>query len=320
MTPSPRPHRLGTIAIAFSFACAVVSPPLSSPAWGRAADPPDAIATTATNSGTAAATVVGQMPLSVDAVGRAQVDVLLDGKGPLHFTVDSAASGVVLSQAAADRLHLREGTGKAIVGGIGRGPSRSVHVGTLRTAMFDIEDLSLALLPGVSGDGILGMAPFLRGRIEFDFSSRMLRAGPSGPTPDGFVAATGSLRQGLLIVPVRIDGVAATALVDTGTPLLIGNPQLQAALGLPAGDARLHPGGIFTDAFGQPRVVEQANFDHLRVGDITFSQPTLRFAEMPVLRALGLDDGPALILGIGQFAHMSAIAIDFPRSELQLRP
>jgi len=264
--------------------------------------------------------VVGQMPLLVDAHGRLQAQVTLDGKGPLRFTLDTAASGFVLAQATADRLHLRAGAARAVVGGIGRGQPQSVQVQRLRTDLFDVEDAALALLPGVAGDGILGMAPFLHGRIEFDLANHRLLAGPSGPTPAGFAAIAGSLHHGLLVVPVRIDGVDAQALVDTGTPLTIANPRLQAALGLLPGDARLSPGGIFTDAFGQPRNVEQATLGHLRLGEIAFSQPTLRFADMPVLRALGLDDGPALILGIGQLAQMGAIAIDFPRAQLQLRP
>lgn len=265
-------------------------------------------------------TPTGRMPLHADASGRVQADVLLDGRGPFRFTVDSAATGVAISQLLATRLGLPMGGATQVTGGIGHAATQTVAVDTVRTDLFDLRGLPLPTLPGLSADGVLGMAPFAHGRIELDLSARSLIASPSAPTPAGFAAIPGQLRHGVLIVDVRIDGVAAKALVDTGAPYDIGNPKLQAALGLIAGDARLSPGGTFADGFGQERMVEQATPARIDLGGVTFARPTVRFADMPVFRALDLDDEPALILGMDQLTRMGAIAIDFPRSELQLRP
>ncbi len=266
------------------------------------------------------AAVTASMPVRADASGRLQAQVTLDGRGPFSFTVDTAATGIVLSQALAARLGVRTGAGRRVVGGIGQADSQTANVNELGTDAFVLRNVSMALLPGLSGDGILGMAPFIHSRIELDLAAHRLSIGPSAPTPDGFAALDGQLNHGILVVDVRIDGVAAKALVDTGAPYNIGNPKLQAALGLPPGDARLSPGGTFADGFGQQRMVEQATAGRIGVGAVTFSQPVVRFADMPVFRALGLDDGPAMILGIGQLAQMRAIAIDFPHAQLQLRP
>ncbi|MBS0461850.1 MAG: retroviral-like aspartic protease family protein [Proteobacteria bacterium] len=268
----------------------------------------------------AAPTPVGSMGLHADGNGRMQADVLLDGRGPFRFTVDSAATGVAISQALAARLGLRTGGATQVTGGIGHGSSQTVAVDTLRTDLFDLRGAPLPALPGLAADGVLGMAPFAHGRIELDLTARTLIASPSAPTPAGFAAIAGELRHGILIVDVRIDGVPAKALVDTGAPYDIGNPQLQAALGLTPGDARLSPGGTFADGFGQERMVEQATPARIDIGAVTFARPAVRFADMPVFRTLGLDDGPALILGMDQLSRMGAIAIDFPRAELQLRP
>lgn len=265
-------------------------------------------------------TPVGTMPLHADANGRMQADVLLDGRGPFRFTVDSAATGVAIAQTLAARLGLRTGAATQVTAGIGDAATRTVAVDTLRTDLFDLRGAPLPALPGLAADGVLGMAPFAHGRVELDLTARTLIASPSAPTPPGFAAIPGQLRHGILIVDVRIDGVPAKALVDTGAPYDIGNPQLQAALGLTPGDARLSPGGTFADGFGQERMVEQATPARIDIGAVTFARPTVRFADMPVFRTLGLDDGPALILGMDQLSRMGAIAIDFPRAELQLRP
>ncbi|HEY2346829.1 MAG TPA: aspartyl protease family protein [Xanthomonadaceae bacterium] len=262
----------------------------------------------------------GGMPLHVDAAGRLEADVTLDGKGPFRFTVDTASNGAVLSQAVAGHLRFRAGDAKRVVGGIGRASSQSVSIDDYRTALFDRHDESMALLPSLSTDGILGMSPFAQQRIEFDLAGHALRAGSSGPTPEGFASQPGELRHGILVVGVVIDGVRAQAVIDTGAPYNIGNPQLQARLGFVMGDLRLSPGGTFTDTFGQEREVQQATLGRIGIGSIAFSSPTVRFADMPIFRALGLDDGPALILGVEQLSHMEAIAIDFPRAELQMRP
>ena len=35
---------------------------------------------------------------------------------------------------------------------------------------------------------------------------------------------------------------------------------------------------------------------------------------------LGLDEGPALLLGIDTLRRFGAVAVDYPRSEVQFRP
>lgn len=260
------------------------------------------------------------MPLRMDASGRLQAQVTLDGSGPLLFTVDTAATGAVLSQAVASRLGLRAGVERQVVGGIGHADAQTVTVSRFRSELFDLHDVPLLLLPQAQGDGILGMAPFAHGRIELDLRTPTLVSGPSVPTPEGFAAVDGQLRHGILVVDIHIDGVPVKAVVDTGAPYNIGNPRLQAALGIVPGDPRLTPGGTFNDTFGHTRDVEQATLNRIAIGGVAFARPTVRFADMPVFRALDIDDAPAMILGIGQLAQMGSIAIDFPRAQLQLRP
>lgn len=283
------------------------------------AAPVDA-ADASTSSATHAPIPAGSMPLRMDASGRLQAQATLDGRGPLLLTVDTAATGTALSQAVAARLGLRAGADRQVVGGIGRADAQTVTVGRFHSDLFDLRNVPVLLLPQAQGDGILGMAPFAGGRIELDLRTPAMLYGPSGPTPEGFASVDGRVLHGILVVDIRIDEVTVQALVDTGAPYNVGNPALQAALGIVPGDPRLSPGGTFNDTFGRTRDVEQATLGRITLGGVSFARPTVRFADMPVFRALGLDDGPAMILGIGQLAQMGVIAIDFPRAQLQLRP
>jgi hypothetical protein len=70
----------------------------------------------------------------------------------------------------------------------------------------------------------------------------------------------------------------------------------------------------------QQTATTKATLGAIRMGATTFQKPAVTFADFPVFQVLGLDAGPALIIGIDLLSHLQAIAIDYPRSELQIRP
>ncbi len=260
------------------------------------------------------------MSRSPDGTGRFQTKVMLNGKGPYAFLIDTGATASVLSPAVAVQLQLSPGGSTRVTGGIGNASRMSVSISDYRSGLFDRHNETMTLLSGLSADGIIGMNAFVSQRIEFDLADSEVKAGASGQTPAGFVAAPGILRHGIMIVDVIIDGVPAKAVVDTGAPYSIGNPQLEAALGLKQGDTRVFAGETLVDSLAQEQPVSKAMVGKMAIGKVVIAKPTMRFARMPVFRALGMDDGPALILGIDQLSHLDAIAIDYPRAELQLRP
>ncbi len=262
----------------------------------------------------------GIIPLRTDDTGRYQAAVMLNGTGPFWFMVDTAATAPALSGKAAARLKLQSSSSVQLIGGNGNASTGQVVIRDYCSDLFGRHDEPMTLGAGLSADGVLGMNAFTSGRIEVGLAEPALAVGPSGQVPAGFIVQSGTLRAGsIMIVDVVIDGVPAKAVIDTGAPYNIGNMQLQSALGLKSGDARLLTDNPITDAMARQASVSKATLGNLVIGGITFSRPTLRFAEMPVLHQLGLD-GPALIIGVEQFAHMQAIAIDYPRAQLQLQP
>jgi len=261
----------------------------------------------------------GTMPLTVDDSGRYEAAVMLNGKGPFRFTVDTASSSSVLSRKIADRLQLQAKGSLQLYAGNGHGSAEFASVEDYRAGVFDRHDERMAIAPNLSADGILGMNAFSANRIEFDRAKSQLTVGPSGPAPAGYAVAQGALRfNSLIVVDVVVDGVNAKAVIDTAAPFNVGNPELQAALHLPEGDIRLSGAETLNDSLALGRQALKATLDTLAVGGVVFSRPEMRFADMPVFHTLGLGDEPAMILGIGQFSHLQALAIDYPRAELQL--
>lgn len=264
----------------------------------------------------------GSAPLATDNGGRYTTEVMLNGAGPYAFIVDTGAQASVLSGKTAAQLKLQSTGHAQVVGASGGATSWIGSVADYRSGVFARRNEPMVVVPSMaasSADGVLGMNAFVSGRIEFGFANRMLKAGPSASAPSGYVAQTGEVRQGtFFIVDAVVDGVHAKAMIDTGGRRTVGNPALQAALGLKPGDPRLLATESIDGATTQKTPATKAGFGMLAIGTAAFSKPTLVFADLPVFHSLGIDNGPALIVGVDEFSRLKAMAIDYPRAELQM--
>jgi predicted aspartyl protease len=274
--------------------------------------------------GTAEASPSGTTRLATDSVGHFTADVMLNDTGPFRFVVDTGAQYSVLSHKAAIALNLRPVGTVSVTGASGAQVASVVTVRDYRSDLFSLHGEEMALMPddsSLDSDGILGMNTFASSRIEFDFEKGVFTVGASGASPDGFIVQPGSVRMSsFLVVDVVVDGVHASALIDTGSGQTIANPQLRAALGLGADDPRLLDEPSIHGVTIHTTPARKATLNRLSIGDVSFSRPLVTFADLPVFHGLGLDHGPAMIIGVDQLSVLGGVAIDYPRAELQLRP
>ncbi len=272
---------------------------------------------------TGAPAASGTANLGTDDGGRYTTQVMLNGQGPFDFIVDTGAQASLLVAKTATRLKLQAQGIAKVIGANGGASSGIVVLNDFRSDVFDRHRELMVLIPNstvTNADGVIGMNAFTSGRIEFGFARRTLQAGPSGPTPAGFLAQHGGVRQrSFLVVDAVIDGVHAQAVIDTGARRTVGNPQLLAALGFKPGDAQLLATESIGGATPQKTPASKAVLGSIAIGAAVLAKPTLTFADLPVFHSLGLDDGPALIVGVDAFSRLQAMAIDYPREELQLR-
>ena len=54
--------------------------------------------------------------------------------------------------------------------------------------------------------------------------------------------------------------------------------------------------------------IDSGHLDRMTLGGVTFHKPDIVFAEFSIFHVLGLDKGPALIIGIDQFLDMGRSA------------
>src|SRR5262249_38731301 len=147
--------------------------------------------------------------------------------------------------------------------------------------------------------GILGMNVFAGSRLAIDFGAGTAAVGPSGPTPAGFAALAAQLVRGdLVVIPILVDGVPAHAMIDTGARRTLGNPALQAPLGLAPGSPRLAPAEPTTGASRDSVPAWSARLDSIAAGGVRFARPTVTFTDAPVFARTFPAGGPALVLGV----------------------
>lgn len=267
------------------------------------------------------------VPLSYDKDGRPTVPVGINGKGPFTLVADTAAMGTALTPALIEELGLASDPGMrvAVQGASGTAAVQMYNLDKITVGQLTHSPARATNLPnaGISDSlGVLGADTFARGRLEFDFKAGRLNAGESpGATPAGFTAIKGrTVHRIFYIVPARVGGIEVPALVDSGARGTLGNTRLMAALGYSETDSRLIAESRPSGATGHTMRTWTGNRQSLDLAGQTFMAQAITYAELPVFQPLGLDEGPALLLGIDSLRGFDSVAIDYILGEVQFRP
>ncbi len=235
--------------------------------------------------------------------GHILVPVSVNGMDAKPFAVDTGATLTVLD--AVEFGALSEDDSQATAGASqahgaqGAHGASSARVTTVDSIAFwqvqqrnqQVALMTLSeLTPGKVPDfaGVLGLPLLKQYRVDLDYRARRLALYDLNEqlppceicVPAREVRVT-PLIGGLPSVPVTINGVQMTALLDTGASRTILNEAAIAALGL-------------TDA-GTGESIGRAS---IRVGSLPAREHDVSRIDLPIFRTLRLDPQPAAILGI----------------------
>ena len=256
--------------------------------------------------------------LSAERYERMTVPVTIMGEGPFRFIVDTGAQATVISQTLADRLPLGERLGATLVGLNSQRPVEvtSIPELSLGSRTFAIQTAALVDPFHIgAADGILGLDSLQRQRVLLDFRAGSIAVGDAEERGnsgyDIVVRARRRLGQ-LIIARARIDGVRTAVIIDTGAQSSVGNPTLMRRLSRARslGDTQMTDiNGI--ESLGAVRIVRTLQIDRVQLANLPIT-----FADSPTFHALGLDDEPALLLGMAELRLFNRVAIDFSTREV----
>ncbi len=158
---------------------------------------------------------------------RMMVRCTVDGQGPFTFMIDTGASDAVITPQLVRMLHLRD-TPAGKTGGVGNGV---VDTGSVALESIALGDLRFTHLPALvldfsaidrnigftHFDGILGYSLLKTLNLAVDVDHHMLTFSRATiPPPRSAHVVPFTVKDGLLHVDARIDGIAGSTIIDTG--------------------------------------------------------------------------------------------------------
>jgi hypothetical protein len=263
-------------------------------------------------------------PTTLDYLGRVVASVMIDGKGPFRFVVDTGANHSTISPQLATFLGLKPSLAQTIrvTGVTGSGTFASVPVEMLQAGDLEIANSRFPVIwsPMMAGAaGILGAAGLRKDRLIVDFIHNrvLITRSHNESLPFGFTPVWAMrLDGGLLSVPGHVGGIAVRAIVDTGSQHTLGNLALYRKL-----FEREQGKGRYLDAdvYGATRQVGTGKLQMaplIDLGAIKIDGVALVYGDFHIFKVWNLTREPTIILGMDVLGTVKAFAVDFRYGEI----
>src|SRR5438270_4680338 len=213
---------------------------------------------------------------------RLSVDVLVNGRGPYHFVVDSGADTSAVGLRIAHDLELPLGQPAIVNGMTSRDLVDRVKVAELTLGPTTVKNLELPALRefDLGGDGLIGIDALVEQRLMMDFEKHLIKV-EDARTPEiefgpyDIVITARRKRGQLILTEVHADRFRLDAVIDTGSEISIGNTALR--------DKLVARGARFweVDAIGVTGVhqtLQLARVDLLQLGPVVLRDVPTAFA------------------------------------------
>ncbi len=246
---------------------------------------------------------------------RMSVDVLVNGRGPYRFLIDSGADTSAVGLRIANALQLPLGSPAILTGMTDRSIIDRVKVNELAFGASKITNLEVPALreEDLGSDGLLGIDALAQQRLMIDFESRQVKVEDArvraAHLPGEIVITARRDRGQLILTRVRAAGVRLNAVVDTGSEVTIGNLALRDKLvrNKPDRESMTPMVGVT----GKSITVQIAMIAELEIGSVTLRNVPIAFADLPPFEVFGLQNQPSLLLGTDILQAFRRVSLDF---------
>jgi predicted aspartyl protease len=258
---------------------------------------------------------------------RIIADVMIDGRGPFHFMLDTGATQAVIADSTVARLGLHPDPHKLVrVQGVNAHvEAPEVQIDSLILGSVRFRHIDLPVLAGPlfdSLDGILGAQGFGRIKLSVSVLDRRCIIADSPRRPDTPANATTVwLRsQQLPMFSATIAGIRVQVIVDTGASDTLGNVALLAALQKADALQALRAAPPVLDVTPVRWTGLSALTPPLQLGRLAIQPPAVTFGDYQIFDRWRLSKRPAMLLGMDALATLATFSIDYGRLQLQMLP
>lgn len=253
---------------------------------------------------------------------RMTVPVNIANAGPWPFIIDTGAQRTVISRELANVLKLERGRDVMLTAMTGRSQVRTAVIPNLRVSVLGGEKIEAPALAArhLGATGMLGIDSLQGHKVSIDFERQMMSVSRSEkrsrrlPARADEVVVTARDYLGQLVVTnAEYKGRAIRIVLDTGTPISIGNEALRKLAA--RGDGQPIE---LTSVVGDKMDVGYTQLRSVKFGSVELQNLPVAFAAAAPFRQFKLDKRPALLLGMDALGLFRRVDIDFPNRELRL--
>lgn len=254
------------------------------------------------------------------------IDVQINGKGPFQFVVDTGADRTVIADDVARQLGLVVSDPVMVEGVVRTVRADTVRIQTATVGTLTRENVKTPVLPRAQllVDGYLGLDIIDGYRVTLDFKNhalllsdprpaQLINWAPPNEIPVRLVGSEGHLRS----VNCIVDGIRATAFVDTGAEISVGNSQLFDALRERDPTYNKHDTIPLTGVTGGIVEGRVTTVKKVKLGGLSFEDSRIAVADLQIFQLWGLDARPALLIGMNWLRQFGKVSVDYGRKELR---
>ena len=267
------------------------------------------------------------IPTRLDRIGRIVVPVMVNGRGPFQFILDTGANATVVSPHLAAALGLDvQATQSVVMNGVtGATSVPTVEIADIQATGFQLQRQRLAVsdASGVGTDGVLGVDALREKAVLVDFNEdrvEVFDARERHPS-DRLARIPAKLRLGnLLMVDVLVGTHKVKAVIDTGGQRTLGNPLLYDMLGYRHEIAAREAAADVIGATDARQPGERHVVYSIKIGeDMRVANLVVTFGDFYIFKLWDLRSQPALVIGMDMIGTLGEFGVDYFRREVQLR-
>jgi predicted aspartyl protease len=257
-----------------------------------------------------------------DATDRMTVGVSIDGRGPFPFVVDTGAERTVISTELAAQLRLAAAPAARLLSLSEESTVPAVLIPRLAVSDTVVEAINAPALARdhLGAAGILGIDTLQKQRVVFDFKRGRMTVSPAAQREEyGYgeeIVVRARSRFGrLVLADATAEGQKVHVIIDSGAQISVGNPALLTQL---ARRSKHGPALIeVTSVTGGTMIAKVALLRKVRIGGINLEHMPVAIADSGVFHKLGLENRPALLLGMDVLRSFDRVSIDFANRKVR---
>lgn len=256
---------------------------------------------------------------TVDTTRRMIVPVQINGSKPVPFIVDTGSERTVIATDLALSLGLENGRmlRLATVSGPATVPSFLIDSLTTSTLSLDAVEAPGLERTNLGAFGLLGIDSLQDNKLFLDFRTPKMEVLPSAKKrgltkiESGMIVVTARRREGRLVISnARLNGMHVDIVIDTGAQSSLGNYALRDKL------LRRHRAGDFVPVAMSTVVGTKLEGDftqirEIELGGVKIYDMPIVFSENYAAKVLGLENRPAIFLGMDALGLFDRVVIDF---------